>query len=303
MKIRIGSRKSELALLQANFVKSQIEAFVDCEIVTFDTKGDLILDRALHKIGDKGLFTAELEKALLENYIELAVHSLKDLPTKANPELPIAAITARKSAFDSLVFSERFQHLSSFLELPPQSIIGTSSLRRVLQLKHLRPDFQFISLRGNIGTRLQKIHNEDAGVVCGVLAEAGLIRLNKQNQIHQVLSVEQCIPAAGQGALAIQVNANKLAESPELQQALFLLNDVKTSILVGAERTALEAINGGCQTPFGAYAEFISEEQIKLKIVLGDENCQKISFAETITQANTSLEDAKQLGLNLKTKI
>ena len=268
LSLKIGSRGSKLALVQAKWVQLELsKCGLQSEIKIIQTKGDLILDKALHKIGDKGLFTAELEKALLDQEIDLAVHCLKDLPTAINKDLPIAAITQREEPWDCIIFSSKHQKLNSLLDLPPKAKIGTSSLRRIAQLKALRADFVFIDLRGNIDTRIKKIKESFNDLDAGVLALAGLKRLSLENQIACILNPDICLPAAGQGALAIQIaqnNSNLL-----LKQAIQTLHHIPTAILTGAERAALKAIEGGCQTPFAAYAQFEDENLIKVKAVFG----------------------------------
>ncbi len=294
MKIIIGTRGSELALYQANWVKSRLP-HCNCELKIIETKGDKILDRSLNKIGDKGLFTKELEEALSAKEIHLAVHSLKDLPTKQNPELPIIAITEREEPFDCFVFSEKYSALTSFINLPLGSVIGTSSLRRVTQLKSLRSDFQFIPLRGNVGTRLRKISEGVDGLAAGVLAVAGLKRLQKTNYIHQVLTPELCLPSPGQGALAIQIHESLSKHEPVVYEQLLALNHTPSAIITGAERAALRAVDGGCQTPFGAYAEFVDSTSIKLSAVIGDKDCSQVIRDSSVGLAN----DFDKLGLDL----
>lgn len=305
MKIIIGSRGSELALTQTKWVQGQLLVLgLKSEIKIIETKGDQILDVALHKIGDKGLFTAELEEALRTEEIHLAVHSLKDLPTLASEELPIVAIPPRESPWDCVVFKEEFKNLASILDLPKGSVVGTSSLRRIQQLKHFRPDFEFFPIRGNVGTRLQKIKEGRDGLCAGILAEAGLKRLGLQNVIGQVLPLELCIPSPGQGALAIQSSLKALSSCQELLEALQKINDPEGAKLVKAERAALEAIQGGCQTPFAAYASKIGEKNFRIKGFMGNTTTNKAVFAEEIGDLSDQLSDlfatGQRLGLNLK---
>ena len=298
LSLKIGSRGSKLALVQAKWVQLELsKCGLQSEIKIIQTKGDLILDKALHKIGDKGLFTAELEKALLDQEIDLAVHCLKDLPTAINKDLPIAAITQREEPWDCIIFSSKHQKLNSLLDLPPKAKIGTSSLRRIAQLKALRSDFVFIDLRGNIDTRIKKIKESFNDLDAGVLALAGLKRLSLENQIACILNPDICLPAAGQGALAIQIaqnNSNLL-----LKQAIQTLHHIPTAILTGAERAALKAIEGGCQTPFAAYAQFEDENLIKVKAVFGEYNYK----AELIGLATDYEQIGFTLGLKLKEMI
>ncbi|MDX1921016.1 MAG: hydroxymethylbilane synthase [Candidatus Caenarcaniphilales bacterium] len=305
MQITIGSRGSELALTQTKWVQGQLlNLGLKTEIKIIETKGDQILDVALHKIGDKGLFTAELEEALRTGEIQLAVHSFKDLPTLASVELPIVAIPPRESPWDCVVFSQKFEGLASILDLPKKSIIGTSSLRRVQQLKHHRPDFEFLPIRGNVGTRLQKIKEGREGLCAGILAEAGLNRLGLQKVIGQVLPLELCIPAPAQGALAVQSSQKALDSYPELVEALKQINDTEDKVnLVKAERAALQAIEGGCQTPFAAYAQKINEKTFRIKGFIGDPKTNKVAFAEEIGELGDSIGIGKRLGLRLKNLI
>lgn len=295
MKIKIGSRKSRLALIQSELIKKQLTELgdFDCEIVHIDTKGDQILDRALHKVGDKGLFTAELEECLKTGEIDLAVHSLKDLPTKINPELPIMAITKREEPWDCAVFNDQHSKIQSVLDLPKGSVIGTSSLRRIAQLKNKRPDFQFYPLRGNVETRIRKVKSGGQNLSAGILALAGMNRLGLREQVDEVLNCGSCIPAPGQGALAVQ--ASKKNSQAELWKFIQKLNDRETEILVGAERSSLESIDGGCQTPFAAYATRVDLKQIKLVAALGSPHGDKLVINELIGPE----EDYRQLGVEL----
>jgi hydroxymethylbilane synthase len=316
MNIRIGTRGSELALVQANWVKSQIESSlnklehcsisnIECEILKIETKGDLILDKALNKIGDKGLFTAELEQALLEQRIDIAVHCLKDLPTLENPQLPIIALPKRENPSDCIIFSSKFKGIHSILDLPEKSIIGTSSLRRISQIQNLRPDFQIVHLRGNVGTRLRKIDEGFEGISAGILACAGLIRLGKQSIIDQGLNPTEFIPAPGQGTLAIQSSAIALKNNSNLANILKVLNHEETSTLVRAERSALEAVDGGCQTPFGAYANFVSDNKKQIHLIgfIGEQNSNRIFRHEEIGLASESKMLGQKLGSILKDKL
>lgn len=268
--IRIGSRKSRLALFQTELIKNKLqEAGYAIEIITFDTKGDLVLDKALHKVGDKGLFTKELEDALREKKIDLAVHSLKDMPTEQPFELPILAITERENPFDAVIFSSRYSgiNLKSLSELPAGSVIGTSSLRRIAQLEEAFPKLKFFPLRGNIETRIDKIKNNS--VDAGILAVAGLKRLGLENKISVILDEDICIPAPAQGALAVQTHI-ELDENIKLKLRL-LLNHSETEILTNIERDLLRDVGGGCQTPFGAYARRINSNTIKIKTFMKKE--------------------------------
>ncbi|MBI3684453.1 MAG: hydroxymethylbilane synthase [Acidobacteria bacterium] len=241
--LKIGSRGSKLALWQANWVQQQLEARGHaCAIEIIHTTGDKITDVPLAQVGSKGLFTKEIEEALLARKIDLAVHSLKDLPTELPDGLAIAAVPPREDARDALIGSK-------LSDLPRYATVGTSSLRRAAQLKAIRPDLRIEPLRGNLDTRLRKL--EEGAFDAIVLAAAGLHRLGWKDRIAQVLSPDVMCPAVGQGAMAIETRADQ-------QDAAFVaaraLNDNQTAISVAAERALLASLGGGCQVPIGAYA-------------------------------------------------
>ncbi len=251
-KLVIGTRTSDLALWQANFIKSEIEANfsdISVELKLIKTKGDKILDVSLSKIGDKGLFTKELEIALLNNEIDLAVHSLKDLQTEIPKGLKIAAITKRHDVSDVLIAKTKNVTIEN---LPENAKIATGSLRRKSQILSIRPDLQIFELRGNVPTRIQKFLDSNWDGI--ILAKAGIDRLNLGKHISYVIPLNQILPAVGQGALGIEISSkNKFAE-----EIISKLNDVKTQIEVTAERAFLKELQGGCQVPIGAFAELKS---------------------------------------------
>ena len=245
--IVIGTRGSKLALWQADYVERRLREeypglFVTQKRVT--TKGDRILDVPLAKIGGKGLFTKELEEEMLSGEIDLAVHSLKDMPASVPEGLVIAAVTKRLDPGDALV-SNRF---SSFAELPPGARVGTSSLRRRAQLLCARPDLTMIDLRGNVNTRLRKLDEGEYDAI--VLAVAGLKRLGFADRIREVLPRDMLLPAVGQGALAIETRAG----DQETRDMLAFLRDDDTVCCAEAERSFLARVEGGCQVPVGVYA-------------------------------------------------
>ncbi|MEO8333540.1 MAG: hydroxymethylbilane synthase [bacterium] len=246
--IRIGTRTSELALRQARMVQGALaDKGVESELVTFKTVGDKRLDESLSSIGAKGLFTKELETALLKKKIDVAVHSLKDLPTESPEGLIVAAVLVREDPRDVLVVNGRVL-AATLEELPPGSRVGTSSLRRRAQLLARRPDLEVAELRGNVPTRLKKI--DEGRVHAAILAAAGLHRLGAQQHITAYLDPPLWLPAAGQGAIAVQTRTaddrmRGLAES---------LNHAPTMRAVHAERAFLAALEGGCQVPIGALA-------------------------------------------------
>jgi len=246
--IRIGTRSSELALRQARLVQAALlERGVESELVTYRTLGDKRLDEPLSTIGAKGLFTKELEVDLRRGKTDLAVHSLKDLPTDSPPGLLVAAVLEREDPRDALVLNRGIMG-QSLDDLPRGSRVGTSSLRRRAQLLALRPDLEVAELRGNVPTRLKKV--DEGRVHAAILAAAGLHRLGAHQHITCYLDAPAWLPAAGQGAIAVQVRDDDdrfrtLAES---------LNDLPTMRAVRAERAFLQALEGGCQVPIGALA-------------------------------------------------
>jgi len=246
-RIVIGTRSSKLALWQADYVADSLrreypELQVEKKLMT--TKGDRILDAPLAKIGGKGLFTKELETAMLAGEIDIAVHSLKDMPTEVPEGLVISAITKRLDAGDALV-SGKFRSLE---ELPVGAKVGTSSLRRKAQLLHARPDLNIQDLRGNVNTRLRKLEEEHFDAI--VLAVAGLKRLGFADRITEVLPKELLLPAVGQGALAIETRA----DDAEVRKIISFLNDEDTVNCARAERAFLARVEGGCQVPVGVHA-------------------------------------------------
>ena len=248
-KIIIGSRGSELALWQANFIKREIEKKnknVKVEINIIKTKGDKILDVALSKIGDKSLFTKELEIELIEKRIDLAVHSLKDLQTKLPKELILAAVTKRHDVEDVLIAKKKGMTIS---KLPANAKVATGSLRRRSQLLHLRPDITVFDLRGNVPSRINKFLESDWDAI--ILARAGVDRLKLKKYISSYISTDEILPAVGQGALGIEIHK----ENKTVADILTSLHHEETYKSVVAERALLRALEGGCQVPIGAFAE------------------------------------------------
>ncbi len=244
--LRIGSRGSQLALWQANHIRALLEArrhTVEIEIIK--TTGDKILDVALAKVGTKGMFTKEIEEALAEGRIDLAVHSLKDLPTEISSGFKIAAITKREDPRD-VFCSQKYQSLD---DLRRGARVGTSSLRRQAQLKALRNDLELHPLRGNVDTRLRKLADGEYDAI--ILAAAGLSRLGKNQFMRHVLPAEVMCPAAGQGALAIEIRAGDFATA----ELVKFLDDGAARLTTTCERALLSKLGGGCQVPIGALAE------------------------------------------------
>jgi len=245
-RLRIGSRGSQLALWQSHHIGDLLsERGHEVELEIIKTTGDKIIDVALAKVGTKGMFTKEIEEALADKRVDLAVHSLKDLPTEISPEFEIAAITKREDPRDVFCSGK----YGSIQDLPRAARVGTSSLRRQAQLKALRPDLEVYPLRGNVDTRLRKLEAGEYDAI--ILAAAGLKRLGKAELIRQVIPVEVMCPAAGQGALAIEIRAG---DSVTREHILFL-DDADSRAATICERALLNRLGGGCQVPIGALAE------------------------------------------------
>lgn len=244
--VRIATRSSELALRQARLVLAALEGRgVPAELVAFKTTGDKRLDEPLSEIGAKGLFTRELEEALLDGKVDCAVHSLKDLPTESPPGLAILALLEREDPRDVLVVSDAIV-AEGLHDLPRGSRVGTSSLRRRAQLRHARPDLEVVELRGNVPTRLHKV--DDGQVHAAILAAAGLHRLGVRQRIDAWLEPPEWLPAPGQGAIAVQARA----DDEYVASLLAPLHHEATAVAVRAERAFLGALEGGCQVPIGA---------------------------------------------------
>lgn len=251
-KLIIGSRGSELALWQANFIKKELERKnknLSVEIKIINTKGDKILDVALSKIGDKGLFTKELENELLVGSIDIAVHSLKDLQTEIPKGLKLAAVTKRHPVEDVLIARKKRTKIKNLRE---GAVIATGSLRRRSQILHLRPDIKIEELRGNVPTRIKRFLESEWDAI--ILARAGVERLKLNKHISSVIDKEDILPAVGQGALGIEIREdNNFAE-----QIVKSIHHEETYVAVKAERSLLKSLEGGCQVPIGAFAEMKS---------------------------------------------
>ncbi|MHB1686359.1 MAG: hydroxymethylbilane synthase [Ignavibacteriaceae bacterium] len=287
-KIIIGSRGSELALWQANFVKKELEKKnknVSVEIKIIKTTGDKILDVALSKIGDKSLFTKELEAALLSGQIDLAVHSLKDLQTQLPDGLKLAAVSKRHHVEDVLIARKKGTTLWSLKE---KAVVATGSLRRKSQLMHLRPDIKITELRGNVPTRIEKFLKSDWDAI--ILARAGVERLKLSKHISSVISTEDILPAVGQGALGIEIRE----ENKFVDEVLQSIHDEATYLAVLAERSLLRTLEGGCQVPIGAFAE-VKPNGIYLDAMVGSLD-GAITFRKKI---RGSKKDSEKLGRNL----
>jgi len=265
-KLRIGSRGSQLALWQANHISALLRARghqVEIEII--HTTGDKITDVALAMVGTKGMFTKEIEEALAAGKVDLAVHSLKDLPTELPKGFEIAAITERQDPRDA--FCSR--HYAKIEDLPKGAHVGTSSLRRQAQLKAIRPDLDIHPLRGNVDTRLRKLEEGQYDAI--ILASAGLKRLGKTERIQQIIPAEIMCPAAGQGALGIEIRKGD-AQTREL---LAFLNDANARAATTCERALLNSLGGGCQVPIGAFAE-VKSGKLHLESIVADPDGTKL---------------------------
>lgn len=289
--LRIATRQSLLALWQAEFVKARLEALhsdLNVELVTMVTKGDKILDTPLAKIGGKGLFVKELESAMLEGRADIAVHSMKDVPMEFPEGLGLAVICERENPTDAFV-SNTHEHLDS---LPAGAVVGTSSLRREVQLRERRPDLVIKSLRGNVQTRLSKL---DAGEYDAIiLASAGLIRLELEERIRYRIPAEDSLPAGGQGAVGIECRIDDEATLSLLAP----LNHETTATRVLAERSLNRRLEGGCQVPIGCYAE-LEGDQVWLRGLVGRPDGTKVLRDEIRGPAR----DAEALGIQLADRL
>jgi len=292
--IHIGTRGSQLALIQTEHVKSLLQdkyPNLKFEVQVIKTKGDKILDVALSKIGDKGLFTKELEMALLDKSIDFAVHSLKDIPTRLPEGLTVGAICKRHNTQDCLVVNQKHKQ-ATLATLPPGSVIGSSSLRRVSQLKRAYPHLVFKDVRGNLNTRLQKLDEGQYDAL--ILAVAGLSRLKFDDRIHEIISDDVCFYAVGQGALAIECRE----DDKELLQLLSIIHHPETAASCVAERAFLRGVEGGCQIPVGVSSS-VENDVLTLKgIVLSLNGSSAIKG-----EVKGNSKEAEKLGEQLANKL
>lgn len=292
MKIVVGTRGSKLALIQTNWVVEELKKsnpHVEFEVKVIKTKGDLVTNVPLHKIGDKGLFTKEIEQELLDGVIDLAVHSMKDMPSTLPEGLKFASVPKREDPRDVLVLKDGY---TSIEDLPKGAKIGTGSKRRTYQLLNHRPDLEIIPIRGNIDTRIRKIQDENLDGV--VLAAAGLIRAGLENRISYYLPSDVVVPAPAQGALALEIRAN----DDKIEEIISHIKDEETEIQVAAERGFLKGVNGSCHVPMGAYCE-IKGDRLRLTGLYGDEEGNKL----IIKSKEGSVENANKLGLELAEEV
>ena len=291
--LRIATRRSPLALWQADFVKECLEKkhpTLKVQLLPMSTKGDEIIDRSLSDIGGKGLFVKELEKAILNNEADIAVHSMKDVPMKFPDGLGLAVICRRGDSSDALVSN----HYRALTDLPVGAKVGTSSLRRKCQLLQIRKDLQIIDLRGNVGTRLKKLDARDYDAI--VLASAGLSRLGLESRILQRFSSEEILPAGGQGAVGVE------CRFPDKKTLAFLqcLHDPETAYEVTAERSLNRVLNGGCQAPIATIAEINSAtHQLHLREIEGEVSGIEILLAE----GRMASDNAEDLGRTVAQKL
>lgn len=283
--LTIATRESPLAIWQANWVKERLEALhlgLTVVLLGMTTQADRMLLTPLNKIGGKGLFVKELEEALLDGRADLAVHSMKDMPMELPPGLCLPVMCEREDPRDAFV-SNQFVTLT---ELPPSSVVGTSSLRRQSQLQALRPDLHMNYLRGNVNTRLKKLDDNDFAAI--ILAAAGLKRLGFEKRIRSYLTIEESLPAAGQGVLGIECRESDLAT----QELILPLRHLQSQLCVTAERALCRRLGGGCQVPIAAYAE-LQNEKIFLRGLVANANGSQILRVEF----SDGTDHADQLGL------
>lgn len=316
-KLRVATRKSALAMAQTTMVAEaivQANPGLSYELVSMTTEGDRRLDKSLASFGGKGVFIKELEVALLEGRADIAVHSLKDMPAEVLPEFKLAAVLHREDPRDAFVARGGVDGCR-FMELPAGARIGTGSIRRVVQLKALRPDLEYVPVRGNIQTRLSKLAELD-GVV---LAAAGLKRMGLADQVTEFFSTAHMLPASGQGILAIEtLSPLRRCEGDRSKQSIDTLlarvNDTETFAVAAAEMAYLKALNAGCQFPVASFAEFVDTaatadgvRELKIRGIYWDETSQQLLRAEV--QHSVSLESpdliaqSRAVGVALAQKI
>ncbi len=289
--IRIATRKSALAMWQAEYVKARLESLhpqLSVELKPMTSRGDKILDVPLAKVGGKGLFVKELEQALLENEADIAVHSMKDVPMEFPEGLGLSVICEREDPRDAFVSNK----IESFSELPDGAVVGTSSLRRQCQILAMRPDLNIKFLRGNVNTRLAKLDADEYDAI--ILASAGLIRLGMPERISEYIAPETCLPAGGQGAVGIECRT----DDKTTQALLSPLNHPMTIECVSAERAMNRRLEGGCQVPIACYA-IHQGDQLWLRGLVGDPNGSQLISNDI--RGNAS--DAEAMGITLAEKL
>ena len=289
--IRIATRKSKLALWQANHVSNllkKLPEIEDVELLPLSTKGDQILDQNLQKIGGKGLFIKELEYAILQNKADIAVHSMKDLPVLLQEEFFIAAVLKRESPFDCLLSKKKLK----LAELKSGSLVGSSSLRRQSQILKLRPDLRVKNLRGNVNTRIDKLESGDYDAI--ILAKAGLDRLELSGEISQTFSTAEMVPAAAQGVIGIEC----LRQKEEIIDIVSRINDFETEVTTNCERSVNSALFADCHSPIGSYATYANGKCRLESIVISPDG--SVEARDTVTG---SANNAEELGLELADRL
>lgn len=287
--LRAGSRESKLALIQTNIVIEQLKRHYpdwEFEIVRIKTQGDKFLNAALGEVGGKGLFVKEIEEALFSGAIDMAVHSMKDVPSELPEGLHISAVTKREDPRDVFISMNGMR----FSELATGALIGTSSLRRAVQLKAIRPDVEILPIRGNVSTRIKKMRELDlAGIV---LAAAGIKRLGMEEVITEYFTPEMMVPAVGQGSLAVETRLDD-----ELSELIRCINDTNTESAVKAERAFMQALGGSCKIPIGAYAEVEGNTLTLIGMVEKDGIIKKGSISQKVSLAEEAgIKLARELG-------
>lgn len=293
--IRIGTRGSQLALWQANWVQKAIaqqRPDLDIELMIIKTTGDKILDVPLAKVGGKGLFVKEIEEALIDGRIDLAVHSMKDMPAQLPPGLSIGAVPARENPMDALIVEDA----SSFENLPKGACVGTSSLRRSAQLLHLRPDLSIEPLRGNLDTRLKKLSTTHLDAI--VLAAAGLKRLGLADRISETLEPHIMLPAVGQGALCIESRI----DDEKTASILSSLDDADTHTAVTAERAFLSRLEGGCQVPIAGHAVIGKDNRLTMTGLVAELDGSRMIREEVIGPCDQAEKMGRELAELLLSK-
>ena len=289
--IRIATRKSKLALWQANHVSNllkKLPEIEDVELLPLSTKGDQILDQNLQKIGGKGLFIKELEYAILQKKADIAVHSMKDLPVLLQEEFFIAAVLKRESPFDCLVSKKKLK----LAELESGSLVGSSSLRRQSQILKLRPDLRVKNLRGNVNTRIDKLESGDYDAI--ILAKAGLDRLELSREISQTFSTAEMVPAAAQGVIGIEC----LRQKEEIIDIVSRINDFETEVTTNCERSVNSALFADCHSPIGSYATYANGKCRLESIVISPDG--SVEARDSVTGC---ANNAEELGLELADRL
>lgn len=290
--IKIGTRASALALAQAEAVAQLLQELGHtAELVPITTRGDHVLDRSLHEIGSKGLFTEELQRALRSNAVDVAVHSLKDLPTDLTPGLKVIAYTLPQDRRDVLITGG-----SALADLQPGTVLGTSSLRRAAFIRAMRPDLEIAPIRGNLLTRLEKWQKGQVDAL--VLAAAGLLRMGYEHLIQEYLDPERIVPSPGQGILAVEVGQHR----SDVMPIVGALNDERLQVIAQTERAVLHELGGGCQVPLGAYATWTHDDRLRVIVQAASYDGRKMLKRTVECTRSDSLAVGHALGQYLKSQ-